>query len=119
MEVPHQVDDRVDVGASTRTLDFEKVASPARVLVVERFEPGRVDQRDPLQFRRRPPNVQVGNVGFGQVTEIDVERILLPDEAQLTTLTIVQPPADDEATRAAYRALQDAGSFDPRAHFGS
>ena len=35
------------------------------------------------------------------------------------TLTIVQPPADDEATRAAYRALQDAGSFDPRAHFGS
>lgn len=34
------------------------------------------------------------------------------------TLQIVLPPADSAATRAAYRELEQAQAFDPRAHLG-
>ncbi len=122
VEVAHQVDDRVGV-RRVRLVVGQEVARAARVLVVDRRQPRRVDQRHVLQGRGRPLDVEPGHVPLGQVTELDVERAGVAGEGQLLLAAGRQLGGDAVADAVAVpadhaRALTGVGRRQPFADEG-
>ena len=119
MQVAHQVDDGVRIGR-IGVVVLEEVPRAPGVVVVDRGQPWRVDQRHVLQRRRRPLHVEPADVPLGQVAQLDVEGAAVAAERQLALVAGRQRGGDAVADAVAVpadqpRALTGVGRGEPLA----
>ena len=100
VDVAHQVDHGVGVAAGA-LLGVEELAGATRVLVVERGDARRVDQRQRVERGRRPAHVEPAHVTLGEAAELDVERAFVALERQRLVASVAQLGADLVARAAA------------------
>ena len=81
MEVAHEVDDGVGVGRVGLVV-LEEVTRTPGVVVVDRRQTGRVDQRHVFQRRRWPLHVEPADLPLGEVAQLDVEGAAVAAERQ-------------------------------------